>query len=103
MWGMSTKPAKEFHAGRVRVSIWHMPVAIDGSGENEPYAIIVEKRSRLGAETQSAIGFDDIPKAMLALKRAYEWIRGMERQSDAPKSNEGGFVSAEKLIPERIP
>ena len=102
---MNTKPAKEFRTGRVRVSIWHVPVALDDSLEKEPYAIVVEqlKRGVHGTEAQAALGFEDIPKAMLALKRAYEWIRGIEREGKTGRSNDSEFVSAEKLLPERIP
>lgn len=76
MSGISAKPIMEFKVGAVRASIWKN-ARFDGTGRSfDSHKVLVERtyKDRDGFKSTSSLDLNDIPKAILALKQAYEYI-----------------------------
>ena len=76
MPSISAKPEKEFRVGAVRAAIWvNERVSPDGRMFNS-HKVVIERtyKDTEGFKSTDSLDVNDIPKAILALKRAYEWI-----------------------------
>jgi len=79
---VTTKPEKEFKVGAVRAAIWANPrVSSDGRSFNS-HKVILERvyKDREGFKSTDSLDANDIPKAILALKKAYEYLMCAEQQ-----------------------
>ena len=101
MPSISAKPEKEFRVGAVRAAIWVNPrMSFDGRSFNS-HKVVIERtyKDAEGFKSTDSLDVNDIPKAILALKQAYEYIVCHERQEERieTKAN-GGFIA-----PRRVP
>ncbi|MFC1691520.1 hypothetical protein ACFL0W_05060 [Nanoarchaeota archaeon] len=75
--GSGNRPEKEFRAGAVRATIWKN-IGHNKAGEATEYNTIGFQRSYQDKEgvwqTTSSLRINDLPKAQLVLKKAYEYI-----------------------------
>lgn len=86
MNGMSTKPEMEFKVGAVRAAVWvNARTGYDGRGFNS-HKVIIDRtyKDNDGFKSTGSLDINDIPKAILALKRAYEWILCKEKENERP-------------------
>lgn len=77
MTGIPTKPEKEFRVGPVRVAIWTNPKTTKDGKTFNAHRVVVERRYRDrdgNWKSTEALDANDVPKAILALRKAYEWI-----------------------------
>ncbi|MCD6434079.1 MAG: hypothetical protein J7L14_00525 [Candidatus Diapherotrites archaeon] len=70
-------PIKKFSAGAISVAIWQ-----NSSANGEYYTVTMERRYLKDEEWQSSntLRLNDIPKACLALQKAYEFLVLKERE-----------------------
>jgi hypothetical protein len=80
------QPEKTFKAGSVTVAIWR-----NGSGDQLTYSVTLEKRFLKSGEwkTIKSLNVNDLPKAVLALQKAYEYLV-LKRSSMEIISEESG-------------
>ena len=91
----ATKPEKEFKAGAVRATIWsNMRLSGEGKAFNSHKVIIerIYKENEQGFKTTRSLGINDIPKAVLVLQKAYDFLLCSEQRRNDP-----GFHSADHL------
>ena len=100
MNGVVSKPEMEFKVGAVRAAIWTNP-RMSGDGRLfDSHKVIVErfyKDQRGSFQTTSSLDTNDIPKAILALKKAYEYLTMADKTR--PTNNTPDKV----VFAERIP
>ena len=87
----NTKPTKAFKVGAVRVAIWSNPrVSADGRAFNSHKTIIERtyKDQMNNFKTTGSLDVDDIPKAILALSRAYEFLVSSSSRKNGADQNE---------------
>ncbi|MBM3302567.1 MAG: hypothetical protein FJY85_21780 [Deltaproteobacteria bacterium] len=102
MNGIPAKPEKEFKVGAVRAAIWANPRhGSDGKAFNS-YKVILERtyRDNMGSfKTTPSLDINDIPKAILALKKAYEYltITGGPQAETGENEEPWNFRSAERI------
>ena len=73
----STKPEHEFKVGAVKASIWSNPRETRDGKLFNSHKVIVDRVYRdSGGEFKatSSLDVNDIPKAILALKKAYDYL-----------------------------
>jgi len=85
MNGTSTRPEKEFRVGAVRAAIWANPRRTAGGQSFESHRIQLErtyKDSQGNFKTTQSLEANDIPKAIVALQRSFEYLlcRAEERE-----------------------
>ena len=71
------KPVRTVRAGIVRASVWRNLKATKDGGEFEAFNVTVNRRYRDRDGKWSnghSFGINDIPKAILALSKAYEYL-----------------------------
>jgi hypothetical protein len=86
MNGTSTRPEKEFRVGAVRAAIWSNPRRTAGGQSFDSHRIQLErtyKDSQGNFKTTQSLEANDIPKAIVALQKSYEYLlfRAVERES----------------------
>jgi hypothetical protein len=84
MNGISAKPEKEFKVGAVRAAVWsNLRHTSNGKMFNSHKVIVdrVYKDNHGDFKTTNSLDTNDIPKAILALKKAFEYLtlRGPEK------------------------
>ncbi|MBM3334785.1 hypothetical protein FJY63_09000 [Candidatus Sumerlaeota bacterium] len=87
---ITTRPEKEFKVGAVRAAIWANPrVASDGRSFNS-HKVILERvyKDREGFKSTDSLDPNDIPKAILALKKAYEYLMCVDQARDGGGKDE---------------
>jgi hypothetical protein len=97
-----SKPEKEFRVGSVRAIVWANPrVSTDGRAFESRKVIIerIYKDHVEGFKSTESLDVNDIPKAILALKKAYEYILCSERQEKEAAPEPKPFQSASARIP----
>ena len=102
MSGVSAKPEKEFKVGAVHVSIWSNPRQTGDGRMFNSQKITLERvyRENMGNfKSTNSLEINDIPKAILALKKAYEYLTFICQK---PTTTENGYPRGFKA-PERIP
>ena len=79
-----THPEKKFQRGACNVSIFTNEVQKDGQIIRIPKAVFQKryKDSKDEWQTTSSLDVNDIPRAILALSRAYDYLTGDERNGD---------------------
>ena len=102
MTNIPIRPEKEFKVGAVRAAIWanqrHAP---DGKTFNAHKVIVdrVYRDTRGDFKTTNSLEANDIPKAILALKKTYEYLTlTPSRQKDVRSD-----PSPDIAVPDRIP
>ena len=93
MTSLLSKPEVEFRVGTVRAAIWR---ANDTPPDQARITIVT---ARDGNPETATLRDDEIPMAMLALKKAHNYLR--RHQHRPPETAD--FTSADVLLPERIP
>jgi hypothetical protein len=92
----NTKPAKKYQAGAVSLAVWKN-VYIDGNKDGREgvmYSVNLERRYKDRAGNWQSTGSfhaNDIPKAVLLLQKAYEFIV-LEAASENVDDNGGERV-----------
>ena len=104
MTSIATRPEKEFKVGAVRAAIWanerHAP---DGKTFNSHKVLVdrVYKDNQGDFKTTSSLEANDIPKAILALKKAYEYLTLTPTKNRDAKPEPS--PSPDLAVPDRIP
>jgi len=101
MAGVAAKPEKEFKVGAVRVAVWsNSRQTRDGKLFNSP-KVVLERiyREESGSfKSTGSLDTNDIPKAILALKQAYEYLMVTDRKrSQGPGECQVPFNSLERI------
>jgi len=99
MTTISAKPEKEFRAGAVRAAIWTNPrFSPDGRSFNS-HKVIIERtyKDAEGFKSTGSLDTNDIPKAILALKQAYEYLVCHERQEERAEIKSAAFIAPRRL------
>ena len=76
----SKKPVQQFKVGGIQVAIWQ-----NESKEGQEFSSIsMDKRYKVGEEWRSTTSLkaNDLPKAILALQKAYEFLSVKEQQQN---------------------
>jgi hypothetical protein len=91
---------KQFAVGPVRVTIWTRPAFISGGRVSETRSIAIDRTPSLGnSRREDTLAPSDIPKAIMALKKAHDYLELVERRRRAPANAPPANVQA----PERVP
>ena len=80
------KPAKNFRAGAVRATVWSNPTKNDDGTEGSYSTVALERsyKDKNGAwQTTNSLRVNDVPKAMLVLNKAYEFVALNEEEAEA--------------------
>jgi len=80
------KPAKNFKAGAVRATVWSNPTTNDDGTEGSYNTVALERsyKDKNGAwQTTNSLRVNDVPKALLVLNKAYEFIALNEVEAEA--------------------
>jgi len=102
MNGVSARPEKEFRMGAVRAAVWTNPRHLANGKSFESHRVILErtyKDAHGEFKTTPALELNDIPKAILALKRIYEYC--LTRKNEV--ANVPGNGAQGQTVPNRIP
>ena len=101
MNGISARPEMEFKVGAVRAAIWTNPRHNASGQVFNSHKVLLERTYKDGYgnfKTTSGLDINDIPKAILALKKAYNFLlTGQGRP--APASQEASALEAPVRIP----
>lgn len=75
------KPVKAFRAGPIQVAVFMNKREVKGKPATIP-SVSFQKRYREGEEWKSTSSLDtnDVPKAILALTKAYDYLVGLKPQ-----------------------
>lgn len=88
------KPTKAFRAGPIQVAVFMNKRNVGGKETLIP-SVSFQKRYREGEEWKSTNSLDtnDVPKAILALTKAYDYLVGLKQESGVKsESAETNFV-----------
>ena len=82
---MSNKPEQVFKAGAVRASVFQNEAFVNGKAMPLPKVVIeVRYRDKAGEwKGTNSLSINDIPKAILALQKAYDYI--MTQRAEMPQ------------------
>ena len=90
----------QFHVGDVRVTLWYDPASCPNGALGSSHKVTVEQRGPTGNyEYADVLNASEIPKAILALKKAHDYLKRRDKEG-APALD---FHSATERAPERIP
>lgn len=85
----NNRPVKDFRVGSIRATIWpRRGVRVDGTGY-QSHNVVLERTYTDGRgqfQTTGSLDLNSIPKAILALKKAYEYLtitQGHEKEESA--------------------
>ena len=83
---MPNKPETDFKIGAVRASVFQNTIVKDGQSIQLPKVVIeVRYKDKSGKwKGTNTLSINDIPKAILALKKAFEYLT--DNKSEKPKS-----------------
>ena len=102
---MSSDPLtmeREFAVGPVRVTIWTRPAFIHGGQVSEMRRIAIDRAQSQGnphSRREDTFVPSDIPKAIMALKKAHDYLELVDRRQFAPPN----APPANVRMPERVP
>lgn len=102
MNGISSKPVKEFKVGAVRVAVWSNPRHDSNGKMFNSHKIMLERiyRDRQGNfHSADSLDINDIPKAILALKKAYEYLVTGGQKNENVDVMEGTPIKPKAQIP----
>ena len=97
-----SRPERDFRAGAVRVAVWtNSRLSSEGIPFNS-HKVVLErtyKDSDGGFKTTGSLGLNDIPKAILALQKAYDFlISSPHRDEDVPAAHEESFQTPRRPL-----
>ena len=101
MNGISIKPEAEFRVAGIRASLWANPRQ-GRNGIYNTHRVIVERTYKDATgnfKTTPGLEVNDIPKAILALKKAYEYLTTNGQNSTGPVPDEGYIMTAAPRMP----
>ena len=87
----SQKPENEFKAGAVRASIWSkLRKTGNGNFFNSRKVVLerIYKDAQGNFKTTNSLDLNDIPKAILVLGKAYEYLMTADRKTESTESFE---------------
>ena len=86
MTGSDTKPETDFKVGAVRATVWTNRRLTREGEAFESHKVILERTYRQGQEfkTTSSLEIGDIPKAIMALWKAYDFLLCAEPSARVP-------------------
>lgn len=101
MTDMMSEPEVEFRVGEVRVSLWHDPISDPNAKRANSHRVTIERQQASGHSDRytDVLQANDIPKAILALKKAHDYLE--VRKKEQPDAGE--FKSATIHSPNPIP
>lgn len=102
MTNMLEKPEVEFRVGEVCVALWHNPIHDPDAKHASTHKLTIERRHSSHFDRHadtSVLEARDIPKAILALKKAHDYLE--TRRRHAPGA--GDFKPATLHAPARLP
>jgi len=81
------KPKKVFKAGPVRASIFRNTATKNGKQIHFPKVVLeVRYRDKAGEwKGTNSLGLNDLPKAILALQKAFEYLMEQKNESSGPQ------------------
>ncbi|MCX7013700.1 MAG: hypothetical protein NTW86_14295 [Candidatus Sumerlaeota bacterium] len=85
-----SKPEKAFKVGAVRAAVWENRRLSSEGKTFSSYKVLVErtyKDEREGFKSTGSLGVDDIPKAILALSKAYEYLLYRKQQKNGEEDD----------------
>ena len=99
MTDIQSKPEVQFRVGPIRVTIWTNPLPQPGKDlPQDTRRVTIEHDSHPRA-TAATLGACDIPQAMLALRKAHDYLQNTRGKSITAAA----FLTAEPPAPERVP
>lgn len=99
MTDIQSKPEVQFRVGPIRVTIWTNPQPPpDRDLPQDTRRVTIEHDSHPQA-TAATLGACDIPQAVLALRKAHDYLQNTRGKQTASAA----FETAEAAAPERLP
>ena len=92
------RPEKNFKVGAVSAAVWTNTYAARNGREFDVTRVVLDrayKDARGDWKNTSSLDVNDIPKAMLALQRAYEYIA---TKTDTPETESAPLVVVEERV-----
>ena len=92
------RPEKNFKVGAVSAAVWTNTYAARNGREFDVNRVVIDrayKDARGDWKNTSSLDFNDIPKAVVALQRAYEYIA---TKTDAPETESAPLVVVEERV-----
>jgi hypothetical protein len=102
MTGVPARPEKEFKVGAIRVAIWTNPRQGGNGKIFNSHKVILERVYRDGMgnfKTTDSLDTNDIPKAILALKKAYEYLTTTIQNAETAEKEELWSFKAPSRVP----
>jgi len=102
MTGASARPEVDFKVGAVRVAVWRNTYSTGSGKVFDSPKVALERTyrdSQGNFKTTGSLDTNDIPKAILALKKAYEYLT--TKANERKESN--GNIPPETGEPLRLP
>jgi hypothetical protein len=92
------RPEKNFKVGAVSAAVWAQTYATRNGRPFEVHRVVIERAYKDAQgewKNTSSLDFNDIPKAMVALQRAYEYIA---TKAKAPEAESAPLVVVEERV-----
>jgi hypothetical protein len=86
----SAKPVKKFVAGMIQVAVWRNALPIGGGNDGGMMTVALERRykDREGNwQSSGSLRVNDVPKAILLLNKAYEFLTTSAEDGDGGDTN----------------
>jgi len=98
---ISTKPEKEFKVGAVRAAIWANPRTASDGRSFSSHKVMLERvyKDAGGFKSTNCLDVNDIPKAIVALKKAYEYLLCAESERNGAPQEEVAVPWASARMP----
>ena len=103
MNGVPARPDQEFRVGAVRVAVWINPRQTSNGKSFNSHKVVLErtyKDMHGDFKTTQSLELNDIPKAIIALKKMYEFCLVRRSDTDAAAAAPG---HTPRMVPNRIP
>ena len=91
------KPAEKFRAGAVAAALWKNALTLKNGNQIDTFSVSLDRRymdSDGNWKSSTSLRLNDIPKAILVLQKAYEFM--LSKDADQPG------VSEEHIAPNKI-
>ena len=87
----SNKPVKKIQAGGISAAIWKNDMQVRDGRQVESSSVSIERRykdKRGEWQSTSSLQMNDVPKALLVLNKAYEYMALKDRETEIPDGGE---------------